>query len=64
MAEIAGNDSQAQPPLHPVVPVIATGTPAIIASQTGNAPLEVLLQTYWRSGKLCFISRTAEEFLA
>src|SRR5512135_2972223 len=45
MAEIAGDDSQAEPPLHPVLPVIATGTPAIIASQAGDSPLDARAPT-------------------
>src|SRR3989442_12326955 len=40
MAQITGDDSQAQPPFHPVLPVVAAFAPAIIASQTRNAPLD------------------------
>src|SRR5260370_2744237 len=36
--EMAGDDAQGQPPLHPVLPVIATSAPAKVASEAGNAP--------------------------
>src|SRR6266699_5961328 len=40
MAQITGDDPQAQPPLHPVLPVIGTFAPSVIASQAGDAPLD------------------------
>src|ERR1700682_2300739 len=36
MAEIRGDDPQAQPPLHPLLPVIGAFAPSIIASQAGD----------------------------
>ena len=39
-AQVTGNDPQAQPPLHPVLPVIATFAPAIVTSQARNAALD------------------------
>src|SRR5258707_8319220 len=39
-AQITGDHSQAQPPLHPVLPVIDAFAPAEIPSQTGNAALD------------------------
>src|SRR5947209_10895153 len=39
-AQIAGNDSQAQPALHPVLPVVAAFAPAKVPPQAGNAALD------------------------
>ena len=39
-AQIAGDDAQAQPPLHPVLPVIGAFAPPVITPQTGNALLD------------------------
>src|SRR5258707_9640949 len=39
-AQITGDHSQAQPPLHPVLPVIDAFAPAEIPSQAGNAALD------------------------
>jgi hypothetical protein len=40
MSEVIGNDPQTQPAFHPLLPVIGTFAPAIIASQTRNAALD------------------------
>src|SRR5260370_30514620 len=39
-AQVTGNDPQAQPPLHPVLPVIGAFAPAKVPPQTRNAPLD------------------------
>src|SRR5258708_34577466 len=39
MPEITGNNPQAQPAFHPLLPVVGTFAPAIIASQTRDAAL-------------------------
>jgi hypothetical protein len=40
MPEVTRDHSSAQPPLHPVWPVIGTFAPAIIASQARDPPLD------------------------
>src|SRR5260370_28453103 len=39
-AQVTGNDPQAQPALHPVLPVIGAFAPAKVPPQTRNAPLD------------------------
>src|SRR5260370_21531394 len=39
-AQVTGDDSQTQPPLHPVLPVIGAFAPPVIASQARNASLD------------------------
>src|SRR5437879_5057146 len=40
MAQVTGDDAQPEPALHPLLPVIRTFAPAIIASQAGNSALD------------------------
>jgi hypothetical protein len=42
MAQIAGNEPQTEPPLHPVLPVRAACAPSIVASQARYSRLDAL----------------------